>query len=285
MPAGSGDEAREWSAAFATASTDGMEVYEDSLVGPVFTPWGEYLLDALRLTPGERLLDVATGPGTVARLASARLGPGGHVLATDLSAAMLAIAEAKATVANGSPIEYRLSPAVPLAAPAGSFDVVCCQHGLQFFPDRHGALAEMRRALRPGGRMGLAVWSGVETCPPFNAIRDAIGEVMGSDAAERYAGGPWGLHAPRALADMVTAAGFGEASVEEVTRPVRFDGGAAQLDRSLAASGLAAELAALSSEARAVFSSAVAGKLSSMTDRSGAVTSHLTSQIVLAVAR
>ncbi len=285
MPAGSGDEAHEWSAAFATASTDGMAAYEEALVGPMFTPWAEYLLDALTVNPGERLLDVATGPGTVARLASARLGPAGHVLATDFSAAMVAIAEAKGTVADGSPIEYRLSPAVPLAAPAASFDVACCQHGLQFFPDRQGALAGIRRALRPRGRMGLAVWSGVETCPPFAALRDAIGDVMGVDAAKRYAGGPWGLHAPRALADMVIAAGFGEVSVNEIARPVRFAGGAAQLDRSLAASGLAEEICSLSSDMRAALASAVADRLKGLTDRSGAVISHLTSQIVLAVAR
>ena len=284
MAAGSDDEGREWSAAFATASTDGIEAYEEALVGPMFAPWGEYLLDALAVSEGERLLDVATGPGTVARLASARLGPTGHVLATDLSTAMLAVAEAKGLVAGGCSIEYRLSPAVPLAAAGASFDVACCQHGLQFFPDRHGALAEMRRALRTGGRIGLAVWSGVENCPPFAALRDAIGEVMGTDAAERYAGGPWGLHAPRALADMVTAAGFGEVSVDEIALPVRFQGGAAQLDRSLAASGLAAEIGTLSSEMRAALSAAVAEKLQSLTDRNEAITSHLTSQIVLAVA-
>jgi ubiquinone/menaquinone biosynthesis C-methylase UbiE len=285
MSASSEDEGQEWGAAFASASTDGMEAYDDALVGPVFTPWGEYLLDVLTVTPGERLLDVATGPGTVARLASARLGPAGHVLATDLSAAMLAIAEAKAPVADGSPIEYRLSPAMPLAAPGGSFEVACCQHGLQFFPDRHGALAEMRRALRPGGRLGLAVWASVEMCPPFAAIRDAIGEVMGLDMAERYARGPWGLYDPRALADMVTAAGFTEVSVDEIARPVRFPAGAAQLDRSLAASGLAAEIGALGRDMRAALASAVADKVRSLTDGSGAIRSYLTSQIVLAVAR
>jgi SAM-dependent methyltransferase len=285
MAAGGEGHGHEWSAAFATASTEGMEAYDDALVGPVFTPWGEYLLDALTVIPGERLLDVATGPGTVARLASARLGPAGHVLATDLSAAMLAIAEAKGPVADGSPVEYRLSPAAPLAAPGNSFDVACCQHGLQFFPDRHGALAEMRRALRPGGRIGLAVWSSIEMCPPFAALSDAVGEVMGLDAAERYARGPWGLHAPRALADMVTAAGFEEVSVDEITRPVRFEAGAVQLDRSFAASGLAGEIGALRSDVRAALASAAADKLRSLTDRSGAITSHLASQIVLAVAR
>ena len=133
--------------------------------------------------------------------------------------------------------------------------------------------------------MGLAVWSGVETCPPFAALQDAIGEVMGLDAAQRYARGPWGLHAPRGLADMVTAAGFAEVSVDEIARPVCFEGGAVQLDRSLAASGLAEEIRALSSDMRATLAYAVADKLRGLTDRSGAVTSHLTSQIVLAVAR
>jgi ubiquinone/menaquinone biosynthesis C-methylase UbiE len=284
MPAHS-DDAREWSAAFAAATSDGMGIYEEVLVGPLFTPWGEYLLDALAVAPGEHLLDVATGPGTVARLASGRLGPTGLVLATDLSAAMLAVAEAKGAVEGGSPIEYRLSPAAPLDAPGASFDVVCCQQGLQFFPDRPGALAEMRRALRSGGRLGLAIWSGIETCPPFAAIRKAVEEVMGPEAAERYALGPWGLHAPETLAEMVGAAGFAEVSVTEVTRPVRFAGGPTQLDRSLAASGLASEVGALGSGRRAVLTSAVSDKLRDLTDRGGAVTSHLTSQLVLATAR
>ena len=73
MSAGGEDAGHEWSATFATASSDGLQAYDDALVGPMFTPWGQYLLDALTVTPGGRLLDVATGPGTVARLASARL--------------------------------------------------------------------------------------------------------------------------------------------------------------------------------------------------------------------
>ncbi len=280
-----GDEgAAKWSSAFAAASAAGMQAYEDALVGAVFEPWAEYLLDGLGVAPGESLLDLATGPGTVARLASSRLGPSGHVLATDLSDAMLAIAEAKGAVTGGSRIEYRRSPAVPLDAPVGAFDVVCCQHGLQFFPDRLGAVAEMRRALRSGGRLGLAVWAGIESCPPFAAVRDAIREVMGSEVAERYASGPWGLHAPAELGEMLTSAEFTEVSVEEVRRPVRFDAGASQLDRSLAASGLATEIASLPGEKRMAITRAVADNLRSLTNASGAVESYLTSQIVLATA-
>jgi SAM-dependent methyltransferase len=278
------DGASKWSSAFATASAAGMRAYEDALVGAVFMPWGEYLLDALRVIPGERLLDVATGPGTLARIASSRLGPDGYVLGTDLSDAMLAIAEAKGSVPGGSRIEYRRSPAMPLDAPVGAFDVVCCQHGLQFFPDRRGALAEMRRSVRSGGRLGLAVWAGIELCPPFAAVRDAIAAVMGVDPAERYANGPWGLHAPEELAEMVIGADFTDVSVEEVRRPVRFEAGASQLDRSLDASGLATEIASLPEEERVALTSAVADNLRSLTDANGAVASYLTSQILLATA-
>jgi ubiquinone/menaquinone biosynthesis C-methylase UbiE len=278
------DGAAKWSSAFASSSAAGMQAYEDALVGPVFIPWGEYLLDALRVVPGERLLDVATGPGTLARIAAARLGPTGYVLGTDLSDSMLAIAVAKGDVREGSGIEYRRSPAMPLDAPAGSFDVVCCQHGLQFFPDRHGAMAEMHRAARNGGRLGLAIWAGIELCPPFAALRDAINRVMGVEAAERYADGPWGFYAPSELAEMVTNAGFTDVWVEDVHRPVRFEVGARQLDQSLAASGLAAEIADLPLDKRVALTSAVSDNLRPLTDASGAVASYLTSQIVLATA-
>src|ERR1700722_13863421 len=102
MAADGANGADKWSSAFATASAAGMQAYEDTLVGAVFIPWGEYLLDALAVTPGERLLDVATGPGTLARIASSRLGQTGFVLGTDLSHAMLAIAEAKEDVPEGA---------------------------------------------------------------------------------------------------------------------------------------------------------------------------------------
>jgi SAM-dependent methyltransferase len=278
------DGAGKWSSSFATASAAGMQAYEDALVGAVFIPWGEYLLDALNLTPGERLLDLATGPGTVARLASSRLGPDGYVLAIDLSDAMLAIAEAKGSIPGGSRIEYRRSPAAPLDAPGAEFDLACCQHGLQFFPDRLEALAELRRALRDGGRLGLAVWAGIDLCPPFAAVRDAILDIMGLEAAERYANGPWGLHAPAALADLATSAGFTDVSVEEVRRPVRFDAGASQLDRSLAASGLATEIANLPGDERTALGSAIGDNLRALSDADGAVVSYLTSQILLATA-
>jgi SAM-dependent methyltransferase len=276
--------AGKWSSAFAHGSTAGMQAYQDALVGAMFIPWGEYLLDTLAVSPGQHLLDVATGPGTVARLASARLGPDGSILAVDLSEAMLAIARSKGPVPDGATIEYRQSSASPLDAPSNAFDVVTCQHGFQFFPDRPAAAAEMRRSLRQGGRLGLAVWAGIDLCPPFAAMRDAVNQVMGSDMADRYAGGPWGLHNPELLAEEVTGAGFNDVSVEEARLPVRFEAGAKQLDHSLAASGIATDVADLPDDQRAALAEAINEHLLPLTDSSGSIVSHVTSQILTATA-
>ena len=106
-----------------------------------------------------RVLDVATGSGPVARCAARRVGPTGHVVATDIAAAMLDVAR-RPPVAGGAPILYVQSPAAPLRADSGAFDLVTCQQSLQFFPDRLAALREMKRALRPGGQLAVAVWTG-----------------------------------------------------------------------------------------------------------------------------
>jgi len=125
------------------------------------------------------VLDVACGPGTVARLAAVRVGPSGQVTACDLSPAMLAVAEAKASLADAAPITYRQCPADELAVADQAFDVALCQQGLQFFPDRVAALSEMRRALQPGGRAGVSVWCAIEECPFWDALASAVGSMLG----------------------------------------------------------------------------------------------------------
>jgi ubiquinone/menaquinone biosynthesis C-methylase UbiE len=113
-------------------------------------------LDGLHAGP---VLDVASGLGPVARLAAAAAGPGGRVVASDISAAMLALAAAKQADPRRAPIEYLECPAAAITADDDSFDVVLCQHGLQFFPDRAAAAGEMRRVTRPGGTVVLSTWA------------------------------------------------------------------------------------------------------------------------------
>lgn len=240
----------DWSSSFESASVAAMEVYDDVLVPRLFTPWAEVLLDRVAPRRGERVLDVACGPGSVTRLVAERVGPTSRVLGCDFSAAMLALARAKAMPAESAPVEYIEAPADSLPVAGESFDVGVCQQGLQFFPDRSAALAELYRALRPGGRLGIAVWSAIDDSPVFAAMAEALRETAGGELADRYRAGPWGLTEEGDLHGLIASAGFKDVRVELRTVEVVFEGGADQFASTLAASGIAAEIAALRPEQR-----------------------------------
>lgn len=238
-------DGEDWGATFSGTS---MEVYESALVGPMFGPWGEHLLDRVGVHPGESVLDVACGPGTVARLAAGRVGSTGSVVGCDLSGEMLSIARAKGE-ADGVNIEYRQCSAEELSVDDGSFDAAVCQQGLQFFGDKVGALREMRRALRDGGRVGVSVWCQVEACAPFAALATGIAEVLGSEAAAGYRNGPWGFSDAEQLHDALTAAGFAGVEVNRDEKTVVFED-VDHLLRTLGAAPVGAKVKELDTEGR-----------------------------------
>ena len=242
----------DWGANFSGSS---MVAYENTLVRSMFVPWGEHLLDRVGVHEGESLLDVACGPGTVARLAAGRVGPSGSVVGCDLSEEMLSIARAKADV-GGVSIEYRQCTAEDLSVDDDSFDVAVCQQGLQFFGDKGGALRELRRALRDGGRAGVSVWSEIEACEPFAAIAAAIAEVLGPDAADGYRNGPWGFSDAQQLQDELSAAGFADIEVSRDEITVVFED-ADHLIRTLGAAPVGAKVQALDPEGRRTLRRAV----------------------------
>ena len=162
---------------------------------------------------------------------------------------MLAIAQAKPAPRNAAPIDYQSAPADRLPVAQAAFDVAICQHGLQFFPDRAAALAEVRRVLRPGGRVGIAVWAEIERSPAFVALEDAVREVAGDEPADRYRSGPWGMPRADRLRELLEESGFDDVRVTQAVLPLSFEC-AAQLGSTLAASAIAADLDALSAKRR-----------------------------------
>ena len=269
-----------WSAAFTGASTSGMRTYDDVLVPRLFEPWGALLLDRLDVRPGEALLDVATGPGTVARLAAARVGPAGRVTGADLSPAMLELATAKPPP-DGAAVEYVRCPADALTVADAAYDVVTCQHGLQFFPDRPAALRELRRAVRPGGRLGIAVWCDIAESPIFAALADGLGHVAGAAAADTYRAGPWGFGDGSALEALVADAGFADVRVE--THRLDFElAGVEQALDVLAFS--VADVVDLDEPRRAELVDRVATSLAPLTAPDGTVRSTAAANIALATA-
>ena len=146
--------------------------------------WTCDLLELAALVPGERVLDLACGTGQVARHAANHVGPTGQVTGLDLNAGMLNIA--RAIPANSGPrIDWVERSALALELPDASFDVVLCQQGLQFFPDRHTALREVYRVLSEGGRAFLSVWA--MPWNPYNvAVGNAFERCVDIDTATRY---------------------------------------------------------------------------------------------------
>ena len=153
------------------------ELYERYLVPAITSVWADDLLDRVMLRRGDSVLDIACGTGVVARLAEQR-GHVGRLVGIDLNTAMLGIARLKSPA-----VEWIEGSALDLPFDAGSFDLVLCQLGLQFFPDRPVALKEMVRVLKPGGRAGLSVYSAIERTPGAHAFVQALDTFLGPEAS------------------------------------------------------------------------------------------------------
>jgi ubiquinone/menaquinone biosynthesis C-methylase UbiE len=143
--------------------TSVAEGYRRYLQPTVFDAWARELLALVAPSPGDVVLDVAAGTGAVAHAAASIVGSGGRVIASDLNPLMLAGVRREATNGRGV-VEPLECPADHLALPDGVVDAAYCQQGLQFMSDRDTVVAEMLRVLRPGGALGIAVWS--DRCPP-----------------------------------------------------------------------------------------------------------------------
>ena len=151
----------------------GAEAYEKFQVPSIFGPLAEVFLQKMPLRPGEHVLDVACGTGIVTRLAAARIGSAGSITGLDLNAGMLEVA------ANNAPdavvaCKWQQGDAEDMPFEDASFDVVLCQQGLQFVPDKQAAAREMKRVLKPNGRVGLCVWRTIDFSPTHSAVSGAL---------------------------------------------------------------------------------------------------------------
>lgn len=133
------------------------EIYEKVMVPLWFGRWADALIDLLALQPGENVLDVACGTGVTTRLAWDKVAPGATVMGLDVNASMIAKAKELAT---GREIVWLERDAADSGLGSETVDVVMSQHGYHYFPDKPAALAEFKRVLAPGGRMGLSIWDG-----------------------------------------------------------------------------------------------------------------------------
>jgi ubiquinone/menaquinone biosynthesis C-methylase UbiE len=180
------------------------EVYERELVPAVFGVWAPILVELAQPRPGERVVDVACGTGIVARIAATRVGPTGALVGVDLNPGMLDVAR---SIAPTGWLQWQEASADKLPFPDGSFNVVYCQLGLQFFADRAAALREMLRVSSAEGRLALMVWRSIHESPGFAILAEALERHIGQ-AAAAIMRAPFGLSNADELEALVRTAGF-----------------------------------------------------------------------------
>ena len=188
--------------------------------------FGQAMLDAARLQPGEWVLDVGCGYGTATIEAAERVAPSGRVVGVDISAAMLQPAHERVLAADLDNVDLLEADAQVHPFGAASFDAVISRFGTMFFDDPEAAFGNLARALRPGGRLVFVCWQ-----DPLKSewIAVALGAVVAQlgrapDLGTPGAPGPFAFADGDRLARLIKAGGFRDVTIEDVTRPQRVGG-------------------------------------------------------------
>jgi ubiquinone/menaquinone biosynthesis C-methylase UbiE len=192
------------------------EIYDEFFVPALFAQWGPVVTTAARVAPGNRVLDVACGTGALTLAVAKRVGSKGSVVGLDANPQMLAVARRKPTR-----IEWIEGTAESLPLPDRSFDAVVSQFGLMFFSDRAAALREMRRVLRPNGRLAVAVCDAVENSPGYSAFANLLDRLFGKTVGDAFRA-PFVLGDADRLLEISREAGIHGAAVSQHHGKVTF---------------------------------------------------------------
>ena len=197
-----------------------QEIYQNGLVPSIFGPWSTATLELAVPQPGDKVLDIACGTGIVARLAAQFVGRTGHVVGLDANPGMIEVARSLPSP-PGLTIEWREGNALALPFSEPKFNIVFCQGGLQFMPERLTALQEMWRVLLPGGRLAILVFQEIQFTPGFAVVVDALESFAGAHAAE-FLSTPFVLSDAEELRSLLVEAGFHQIVIRPEIKIIHF---------------------------------------------------------------
>jgi SAM-dependent methyltransferase len=242
--------------------TDELRARVHGMWAAVAAGWGEHaeeldargatvaerLLDATRLQPGDRVLELASGPGGVGLAAARKVAPA-EVVVSDVVEEMVAIAEARARALGLGNVRGRVLDLERIDEPDESYDVVLCREGLMFAVEPDRAARELCRVLRPGGRAGIAVWGPRDRNPWLALVFDAVSTELGRRFPPPGVPGPFSLEDAGELARLLREAGLAGVEVAELDVPLHVPSFDAWWTRTTTIAGpLAKHIAALPPE-------------------------------------
>jgi len=223
---------------------------------------------------------VACGTGIVARRAAMRVGSSGKVIGLDINEGMLEVAR-KVSSEICPTIEWQQGDATDMPLLDRAFDVVFCQQGLQFFPDRPAALGEMHRVLVPNGRLALSLLRSTEYNPGYRLLAEALERHAGPKAGAMMRS-PFSSLSADELRNLITRAGFRDVKIVLGIGAVRYPSAEELVRWEGASSPLAGPIGALKDDVRAALIRDVGDALRAYTDDNGIV---FPAETHLAVAR
>jgi ubiquinone/menaquinone biosynthesis C-methylase UbiE len=190
------------------------EIYERFLVPLIFESYARDLAERVADAVPRNVLETAAGTGVVTRAMASRLPATARIVATDLNQPMLDHAAQRQR--GDRKIEWRQTDALALPFPDASFDVVACQFGAMFFPDKVQGYKEARRVLRSGGRFIFNVWDKISENEFADVVSAALAEIFPHDPPRFMARIPHGYHDAEQIRRELSAAGFSEIAIEAV---------------------------------------------------------------------
>jgi len=188
---------------------EAAEGYEQFFVPAIFDQWPPIMISATGVGIGDDVLDVGCGTGVLTREIVKHVGEAGSVTGIDLSESMLGVAR------NNCPgAKFKQGNVAELAFDDEGFDVVVSSFMLMFVPDPEKAISEMRRVLRPGGRLVVSVWQGLDNNIVYRALVEATREVTDDASADSMAW-PFTMGEAGRLANIFESAGVENATISE----------------------------------------------------------------------
>lgn len=188
------------------------KIYDEYLVPMIFSVYAEDVARRVAARSPSVLLEIAAGTGAVTRAVAAALPRGIRYVATDLNEPMLAVAAQRQ--AGDDRITWRQADATALPFDDSTFDVVCCQFGVMFFPDRIKGYAEAKRVLRPEGTFVFNVWDRIEDNVFADDATRVLGKIFPDDPPRFMARTPHGYHDKDVIKADLEQAGFRDMSIE-----------------------------------------------------------------------
>jgi SAM-dependent methyltransferase len=180
-------------------------IYEKFLVPLIFASYAEDLAARVAARAPARVLEIAAGTGVATRALAIALPESAAIVATDLNPGML---ETAVQVGTKRPVQWRPADAMKLPFADAEFDVVVCQFGVMFFPDKRQALAEVRRVLRPGGAFVFNVWDRIEDNEFADVVTTSLASFFPADPPRFMARTPHGYHDHAEIEQDLRGGGF-----------------------------------------------------------------------------